>query len=156
MVFGSLLIFFVFFISCNSKVFRVYGLGVNIEGELLSFDCASQWAIRFFLCPKLGMIISDLKVFKAPFGWGRWCKNLPKIYLVHTCLWNRPKEMLAQKGCTNPLTSNPKPLIVHEQIRQPTHSRMWPQLNPIAISLASFGFGVVEWTSMRILELFKN
>jgi len=70
-------------ISCNFEVFRVYGLGVNIDDELLSFDCASQWAIRCFLCPKLGMI-SDLKVFKSPL-WVRAVvqKNLPKIYLVH-------------------------------------------------------------------------
>lgn len=104
-VFGSLLIFL---ISCNSRVFRVYGLGLNIDDELLSFDCASQWGIRFFLCPKLG-IISDLKVFKAAFGWGRSCKDLPKIYLVHMFVKLGKRKCYPQKGCTNPLTSNPKP-----------------------------------------------
>jgi hypothetical protein len=42
-----------FFISCNSKVFRVYGLGVNIDDdELLSFDCASEMGYKVFSLPK--------------------------------------------------------------------------------------------------------
>lgn len=52
MAFGSLLDFLGFLILCNSKVYRVYGLGVNIDDELLSFDCAFKWAIRFFSLPK--------------------------------------------------------------------------------------------------------